>query len=307
MSNREYSNSLAVNGTIQSAVPLQSVATNRGGEAGHFSCETLTIRNGNEIRILTHNVGQHLARFDVLDHLIATSNADVVFLQELPTAYATAHLPYLREHYPYQIYTPSRASESAGMAIVSRHRMSDVAELQLAPEGLVYQQRVRLYFNGHSILAYNIHLTFPWFRPSPLPFWPWVLIPSYDHRIRTQEVHALARLLQEDSGPTILAGDFNLTRGSNDYCMLGEHLSDAWIDTKHKCRTWPVNRTPTLFLPVTVPCIGLDYVFVPDAWSVTKTRIMDRTGSDHLPVLVEAVICHTEHQEIGGNECRGAK
>ena len=79
---------------------------------------------------------------------------------------------------------------------------------------------------------------------------------------------------------------------------MAKHALDATgvIGSAH--RTWPANRTPALALPFTIPCFGLDYVFIPPSWIVISTRILGPTGSDHLPVLVE--IAMTTQRADGG-------
>lgn len=245
------------------------------------------------LRILTHNVGQHLASFDALDQLMILADADLVCLQEIPLAYTEQRFPHLAARYPYQGHTCREITNGIGMALLSRWPIEVCDTMRLAPEGLVLQQRAVLRPEGsHPLVVYNIHLTFPWIRLRSLPVWPRVMVPWYDHHVRSDEVAQLDQHLAREPWPVLLAGDFNLSRYSLDYHRLTQRVRDAMrmADTTH--RTWPAHQTPSgvLPLPVIVPCVGLDYVFVSPAWCVRKARIMSRTGSDHLPVLAEVVM-----------------
>ena len=126
------------------------------------------------MRILTHNVGRHLASFEALDDLLISSAADVVCLQEVPLSYVEQRFPRLAAHHPHQVHTCRRTTDGMGMALLSKWSMGEWQTVRLAAEGLELQQRVLLHHadEGGRLIVYNIHLTYPWIRRRRLGLWP---------------------------------------------------------------------------------------------------------------------------------------
>ncbi len=95
------------------------------------------------------------------------------------------------------------------MGILSRYPILSSKDFKLAKEGLVFQQRAIIKVGDRKIAIYNIHTTYPWFRPQKILF---SFTLPYDYSIRSsREIQSLVKLLQEENLPVIAARDFNMT------------------------------------------------------------------------------------------------
>lgn len=93
---------------------------------------------------------------------------------------------------------------------------------------------------------------------------------------RQVQAAEIGRILVRETGPVVLAGDFNDTPTSETLRILTEHFAPS-------CENCP----PTI--PVVNPNKTIDFVLMrpKDAFRVVEHRVIDeRYASDHLPVLV---------------------
>lgn len=243
------------------------------------------------LRILSHNTGQDLPDYKQRDQLIRASEADIVVLQEVTDTYIEKHWPHFLTAYPYQIHGPLQSDRGmlVGMGVLSRYPIVEHNSFKLDEEGLVYQLRVLIDVAGQQIAVYNIHTTFPWFRPKPLPLFTDFSIPTYDDRVRRAEIQQLIKILSAEQHPVILTGDFNFTDQSSDYqALLKIGLTDAYRSAGYGLGfTWPANRTPSVNIWPAIPFARVDYLFCTTELTVDFAQVLTKTGSDHLPILID--------------------
>lgn len=243
------------------------------------------------LSIFSHNVGQDLPDYNSLDNLICKVDADIVLLQEITRDYVDGHWGKLSHIYRYLSYGPFVEKKHIASGILSKHPIIKVDNFKLADIGIVPQQQALIDIKGNIVSIYNIHLTFPWIdiRRDPLfSFVPW---PKYNHHARSAEIDNLIKMLIEDNHPTIAAGDFNLTSWSDDYKKLTKIVTDAFLSSRKKTSfSWPANRTPSLYIPFATPLVRIDYLFHSSSFQTQRAQFLAKTGSDHLPLLVEIII-----------------
>jgi endonuclease/exonuclease/phosphatase (EEP) superfamily protein YafD len=105
------------------------------------------------------------------------------------------------------------------------------------------------------------------------------------HRRMTRRTTSLARAALRDGLPTVVAGDFNATQYNG---WLGQ-LRNLGLQSAHEARgrplatTWPNGMQP-------VPPLRLDHVFMTDELLPVTVGEGDGDGSDHRPVVVDAVL-----------------
>ena len=109
-----------------------------------------------------------------------------------------------------------------GMGILSRYPIVEHSSFKLADQGLVYRLRVVVDVDERRVAIYDIHTTFPWFRPKPAPLLGGLSLPTYDDDTRHAEIQRLVKTLKAERYPVMLAGDFNLSDQSSDYQALLE-------------------------------------------------------------------------------------
>lgn len=249
----------------------------------------------NSIRVLTHNTGQDLPGYALRDKLIQDSQADIVLLQEITDNYIEQHWSQFQGTYPYQIHTPLQVDgeKLVGMGILSRYPIREKNSFKLDEDGLVYQMRVVIDTNNGPIVFYNVHTTFPWIRTHPISSLLGELpVPVYDDTVRRREIQNLIKLVKQENSPVILAGDFNLNDQSDDYKELIESgLTDAYRNVGHGFGfTWPVNRTPSVNIWHAIPFVRVDYFFHSKDVSTCFAQVLPKTGSDHLPLIVNVLL-----------------
>jgi endonuclease/exonuclease/phosphatase (EEP) superfamily protein YafD len=153
-------------------------------------------------------------------------------------------------------------------AVVSRFPLEPRASLRKKGQA----QNVRVRSPAGPIAIYNVH---------PLRGGGW--------KKRYGEV---AALLEEEilleSGPVIVAGDFNVTPHSQMYLLLSRHLRNAHDEAGSGLGfTFPAAARALGIVPL-VPLVRIDHVFVSGHFlALSAGTIADAGGSDHRPVYAE--------------------
>lgn len=93
----------------------------------------------------------------------------------------------------------------------------------------------------------------------------------------------LFAIVQGETLPFIVTGDFNVPRGSHHLGRAMEGTTDSLLaaPTQHYQATWPT---------VPLPLLVLDFAFHSDGIKATRAEIISRSASDHFPVRVEYVL-----------------
>ncbi len=226
----------------------------------YWSPKFLDIANfDSSITVLSMNVGQHLVESEFLNNFILEQKPDIVFLQEVTNQHIQNGWPSLRITYPYQVHGPLVSEKLVVMGILSRYPILSSKDFKLAKEGLVFQQRAIIKVGDRKIAIYNIHTTYPWFRPQKILFS--LTLPIYDYSIRSREIQSLVKLLQEENLPIIAAGDFNMTDQSQDYSYLTKVVIDSFQESGWGFGfTWPAHKNPSGTINLTQPIVRIDYI-----------------------------------------------
>jgi endonuclease/exonuclease/phosphatase family metal-dependent hydrolase len=201
--------------------------------------------------------------------LARDANAPDVIGRARQLGLATVYVPSMRNG--------ASLSEDRGNAIISTEPLADLRAVELPFER---QRRVAL---GASVVVQtgqgttrlmllNVHLE-PLSKPSSLWFF---------HNPRRRQIDAVLRLAQapDRSAGTVLGGDFNTVQGG------------AREEAYRQARAWShgLEQEDTRS---THDLGRLDYLFVRLApeWGAATSRVEDKYGSDHHPVI--ARFCST--------------
>jgi vancomycin resistance protein VanJ len=253
----------------------------------YWTPKTIDIQNSSiSVTILSMNVGQHLVEPKFLNTFILEQDADIVFLQEVTDKHIKNGWPDLREKYPYQVHGPLLSERQVGMGILSRYPILSSKDFKLADEGLVFQQRSTVQIDEREIAVYNIHTTYPWFRPQKILFS--LTLPMYNYSTRSSEIQTLVKLLQDENLPVIAAGDFNMTDQAQDYNYLTQILTDSFQESGWGFGfTWPAHKNPSGEINLNKPTVRVDYIMHSSDWISQATQVLSKIGSDHLPLTTK--------------------
>jgi endonuclease/exonuclease/phosphatase (EEP) superfamily protein YafD len=224
--------------------------------------------NALRINILTFNLKSQIENFDSMDGVIREADADVVALQELSEV-AASHLDSeFAASYPYRALHPQPGEPIPGQGILSRFPIesNDFWRIYFG------QQRVTLNAEGQTFTLYNVHTFFPF------------TVNGFARR--TEEITDILRRAENDSGPIIIAGDFNLTDQEDDYWRVAAQYTDTYREIGQGMGfTFPNYRgvNPRLsFLP---PLARIDYIFHNELVDGVEVRVWPSSGgSDHRPL-----------------------
>lgn len=224
------------------------------------------------------------ATLDAMAALIRTANADIVALQEFTQEAADQLSVALAELYPYsELYPIGRTV--LGKGVFSKYPLLS-SKISPSPD-LPKRQRLEIEIAGQVVVLYNVHPTVPSWR-----------FP-YDATARQNDITDLLIITEPESGPLIIAGDFNMTDQANDY----QRMTQRYQDTFHEVGlglglTFPDYGGFNPILAMAPQIIRLDYVFHNSAlYSVEARAWPSSAGSDHRPVFVRLALASVKTEE----------
>ena len=274
-----------------------------------FSWESLpapTAVDNETLRLSSYNLGQleSLTQPELagkLSEILRLIRPDVLCLQEFLVRYRgdplrIRNLPSVAAMFDslnYQVVASEDHSvshsfkpifvEKAKVSMISKERMtlSDEASPQLNV------LRSVLRWEGKEFAVYNVHLhTFgerkPWLESALNPLNPsyWALfLGQYrdaflDRAWQADKIHAL---LEQETLPFILAGDFNSTPHNWAFNRIAEGQKDVFEEAGLKRK---------MSFHSSFPLVRIDHVLVSKEWDVVGSDILPFAYSDHRPLLV---------------------
>jgi endonuclease/exonuclease/phosphatase (EEP) superfamily protein YafD len=228
---------------------LSAPPTSRSGEP-HF-------------RVLHANVLKDNTDYQAVLGFVDRSDADVVVLQEVTDTWGE-QIKSLAVKYPYFVIEPR--AQGAGMAVFSRYPFNDIQPLKLDDSThLAILAKVSL--SGRSLSVLAMHPTTP--------------ITGTKFKNRNRQFREASALLKSLEGPKVLIGDLNTTMWSPYFAGLlhDSGLRDARMGLGLKT-SWPMPLPAFLRLPI-------DHCLVSRDIQVERFEIGSRTGSDHLPIIID--------------------
>ena len=244
-----------------------------------------------------------------LEALVARAQPDLISLQEAPVRYAprrtrpreeAAYLEGLIDSMGYQVAAVAGPSFRTELPVLSRFPLEGQQNLVRRPGALLSApvvdqelprslQIVRVLFEwqGREAVLYNLHLRSfgakkPWREAEREPPLSWSFWEQYlrqyreAYQVRAWEVEQVRALIDKETRPVLVTGDFNSTPHSWVYRQLADGMQDAfhvagsgWGATYH----------------TRLPFARIDFVLASPEWEVVSAEVPDVWLSDHLPVL----------------------
>lgn len=222
------------------------------------------------LAVLTYNVNYGLAGDPDTVDAIASSKADVIFLQEANAEWRDAAAKTLAKRWPYQRWLDAPAA--GGQAVLSRWPFSE-PELLESPTGWFFGLRVEARTPLGRVQVLSVHL-----HPPVTERGSWVAGYFSTGGVRRTEIETFAESLRADL-PTLVVGDFNEGTSGDAVSWLEHHgLRSALPEYSPKAKTWRWREGPLKL------SAQFDHLAYDDRLEPLHAEVLPLGNSDHLPV-----------------------
>ena len=232
-------------------------------QSGTLDRSTEPVGSKPVLQVATANLNFDTADFSALVGWLASGNApDVVFLQEFTgLAQQALQSPEVAQRYPHRVEAPQ--PDQFGLAILSRHPLSDVQKVEPADMQATLRLRATVTWAGDTPVRLSaIH---------PMP-----PLNAVYAQLRDQALVEEADHLSQSGWLALMAGDFNTTPWAKGMFAIDSQLRRA----SGLAGSWPNAFGWLSVLP-------LDHVLASSGWQLVGSGHGPDVGSDHRPVVVK--------------------
>ena len=251
--------------------PYTCLAEKEVKDIKEVSCDATTSHKA-EIKLLAANVLQSNRQYHKLIKLVKETQPDLLITLESDVHWENA-LSELKIEMPHSISVPQ--DNLYGMHLFSKYPLSQT-NINRRVKNDIPSITTFVQIPG-EVQAIRLEVLHP-MPPSPTE--------SELSLSRDKELIQVAKELQKETAPVIVAGDLNDVAWSRSTSLFKKisHLLDpragrGWFSTFHAslpCLRWP-----------------LDHVFVSKHFSVKDLRSMEAIGSDHFPIYAHLQLNHS--------------
>ncbi len=230
---------------------------------------------GQLLRVMTFNVEEHAVSVDSLAGLVEQYRPDVVALQEV------------RANAGYRWPEGWHVIEHNEFILASRWPIAE-REHVLRFRGDYAAIRFVVDLAGQEINMFNVHLSTP--RPGLEAMISRRTLVDFQGSPRLGEIIRLRAIESEHasawiagfSGPTIVAGDFNMPAESAIFRRYWSWLTDAFA-----AAGWRFGFTKTTRGTPWSYGARIDHILVGPSWNVLRSWVGPDSGSDHMPLWAD--------------------
>ena len=237
---------------------------------------------GDTFSVITFNVQGHNQELETATDWLLAAEADVIVLQETAEGY-DHRLARLYDVYAHEDHIEGSVRIFSRYAILER----EILTIEDDPGRLAL--RLALDANGRELAVYAVHFVLPQSTAKSYGFAPDFGIEfalRYDERRRNAQIRRLLKILESETRPFLLVGDFNMSDASLIYDEIAAQLRDAWRSAGSGAgRTWPVAEVIG-WPQVIQPLLRIDYVWHSERLRAVEALVGEAIGSDHLPLKV---------------------
>jgi endonuclease/exonuclease/phosphatase (EEP) superfamily protein YafD len=226
------------------------------------------------VRVLSFNVQQGNVSPDALRYLIASTEPDIVLLQECPEEVYVTGLFDAQEW---------RVRFDHGMGLASRYGIGQVEELpprQPWSDGVV--RRYELTTPIGPLQLFGVHLETPREGIEAMLSRPWAGAAEMRGNIalRHRESAIAGRWVEQFPGPVLVAGDFNLPVESRIFQDCWSGFADCFSEAG---RGFGYTKFTRWF------GVRIDHILASPGWSCRRCMVEPDIGSDHRPLVADLV------------------
>ena len=250
----------------------------------YFKPKPARAASGPTLHLISFNMFGFNPRVDDVKRWLRLQAADIVLLQDTPPrTIAKSGIPDLQDVYPTQYF------QNNDTVTLSKLLLQEKTGISLTKRTAPVQRTV-IDLGGQQVAVYNVHLEHP-FRSQPRSDAPTEsplvsLLLRYDDAQRNEEIKQLIPILQKETLPFIVAGDFNTSDQSAMYRTLSAVMLDSYREQGLGLGTsWPAGGEAGW--PSYVPAlIRIDYVWHSKHFCTISAVQGPKLGSDHIPLKV---------------------
>jgi endonuclease/exonuclease/phosphatase (EEP) superfamily protein YafD len=218
------------------------------------------------LRVVTFNIWHRNDRIDDIAKFLADTDADLIVMQEMTPDNWSKLRAALGSRYPYSL-------GDDGLVILSKYKIDEDGRVDRGgyPPWMSLMLRwAKIEVSGTSVELAGVHLA--------RPFYP---------KLQYADVAAVVDFVRHQTGPLIVAGDFNLTPWTDKLTGFTQATGLKRYNTFHF--TWPLHARGLTLLPF----VAIDHVFASPHFTKIATRAGPRLGSDHRPVIADIALTAT--------------
>lgn len=271
--------------TILRLLPLLLIALITYGPYWLPRAQSALATDAPAFKVITFNVLPDLRPMAEVADWLQTEQADLVLLQELPTASAAELRTALADSYAYS----DDQLQGTTQLTVSRHEILSAEEIDL---GGWWIRRLVVNLDGRELAVYNVHMPMPT-RAAPASLEEYnangllPLLLSYDETRRNAAIRTLLARLQNEPLPYIVAGDFNISDQAVIYGEMAAVMGDSFREAAVGLgATFPAEVGEEGIPNFIPPLIRIDYVWHSPHLLAVNAATGPVLGSDHLPLVV---------------------
>ena len=196
---------------------------------------------GETFRVISFNVQGSNAELERATEWLLAAEPDVIVLQETAEGYDPRLAP-LYAVYAHEDHIEGSVRVFSRFAILQR----DVLAIEAPGDGQSGREALRLLLDvkGRPLAVYALHISLP-LRPRAqldpdADIGPEALL-RYDESRRNAQIRRFLSILDGETAPFIVAGDFNMSDASLIYDEIAARMHDGWREAGNGAgRTWPV-------------------------------------------------------------------
>lgn len=272
----------------------------RFGPALPSSKSSTTMDSAETLKVLTLNArGRHnnpKARDKMLalmkqeqPHVLSLQEIVFRFISEPPGLRGSPHILVLLDSLGYDTIRSEEGKPKYHQPILTILPQEELTQTEIrgdvgeALPGLVTRTVVK--WQEQDIAVYNIHLLSfaekPWQGDESRWFNLKTWLAGYrnfrrDFKTRAREATRIRKMLDEESNPFIVTGDFNSTPHNWAYYHLAQGLQDTFLEAGNDWGATYHSRQPMF---------RIDYVLASSDWQVVQTYPIEGNYSDHKPLV----------------------
>jgi vancomycin resistance protein VanJ len=243
--------------------------------------------SGREIVVYTQNLAGLYTLTERLKTEVERVRPDLLAAQEVPD-YVVELQALADPILPYSALEPR--PDPSGVGAWSKYPILESQAFRPADTGHL-STRLRVDLGGETLTFYSVHLNPPWPRGWDGNLKPTAFFRPVESTLRRSQVEGLISDLQKQTGPVIVAGDFNMSDRTYDYRQLSRVLTDSFTAGGTGLgHTFPAREDWWPFGSLLPPALRIDYIWLGQGLIARDVQVSEYVRSDHKGLIAHIAL-----------------